>query len=248
MLIDNELRELLANGEMTEQIQLPVEVGLVKKDGEKHLVAFVGGTPVSHSIYPANADQLQVRAAIDYMRKNLWSAVFGTVSDLGFEAVQLPEYESRKKTSREWAEDVGSRAKAKALQRQQDEIKRLGRETAALDPVMKDHLWRAELLRRSLAAIEELRRKKKQLSQKAVAQLVYGRRERYELDSASAQYWRELKEGFGRPASETFGKLASVNKTWEELTRDEKSDLNCPEAGRVNRRRRKSPAKKVLSV
>lgn len=38
--------------------------------------------------------------------------------------------------------------------------------------------------------------------------------------------------------------MVAVNKTWEELTSDEKNDLNCPEAERVNRRRRKTPEKK----
>jgi hypothetical protein len=160
----------------------------------------------------------------------------------------LPEYESRKRNARRWAEDVGSRAKAKALQRQQHEIKRREREIFALKPIKNDHLWRVDLLRRSLAAIAELRRKKKALTQTTVAQIVYGRLERYELDSASAQYWRELREGFGRPSRETFSRLKSINKTWEELTIREKSDLNCPEAGRLNRKRRKPSAKKVLSV
>jgi hypothetical protein len=248
LLIDNELKELLANGEITERIQLPVEVGLVKKDGEKHLIAFVGGTPVFHSTYPADISHTQPHAALNYIRKNLWSAVFGTLSDLGFEAAQLPEYEDHKKTARLWADDVGARAKDKALRRQRDEIKRLGREAAALKPIIKDHRWRVELLRRSLAAIAELRQKKRPLSQKTVAAIVYDRQEIYETDSASAQYWRELKEGFGRPTSETFKRLVAVNKTWEELTRDEKSDLNCPETGRINRKGRKSPAKKVISV
>jgi hypothetical protein len=40
--------------------------------------------------------------------------------------------------------------------------------------------------------------------------------------------------------------LVCVNKTWEELTKEEKTDLNCPEAKRVNRRRRKTSAKKLF--
>lgn len=248
MLIDNDLEELLAHGEMIEPIQMPVEVGLLNKDGEKHLVAFVGGTPVFHSTYPSNAESLQVHAAIEYVKKNLWSAVFNTVSDLGFEAVQLAEYESRRKNARQWAEDVGRRAKDKALRRQQDEITRLGRESATLDPIRKDHLRRADLLRRSLAAIAELRRKKKRLSQKSVAQLVYRRHEPHEFESASAQYWRELKDGFRRRPSETFKRMLSLSKTWEQLTLEEKSDLNCPETSRVNKKRKKSAAKRVLSV
>jgi hypothetical protein len=248
MLIDDELKELLVGGDLTDRIQLPVEVGLVEKDDEKHLVAFVGGIPVFHSTYPANADHLVVGAAISYIKKNLWNAVFGIVSDLGNEAVQLPEYEDRKKTARLWAEDVGGRAKAKALRRQQDEIKRLGREAATFEPVIRDHQWRTDLLRRSLAAIAKLRRKKRPISQKTVAPIVYGRQDPHSKESAQAQYWRELKEGFGRPASETYDRLVAVNKTWEELTSDEKSDLNCPEAKRVNRRRRKLPEKKAVSV
>ncbi|HYX73046.1 MAG TPA: hypothetical protein VE732_09765 [Nitrososphaera sp.] len=248
MLIDDELKDLLVNGEFTDRIQLAVEVGLVTKDDEQHLVAFVGGTPIFHSTYPANADHLVVRAAISYMKKNLWNAVFGLVRDLGYEAVQLPEYENRKKIARLWAEDVGSRAKAKALRRQQDEIKRLEREAATFEPVIKDHQWRADLLRRSLAAIAELRLKKKPVSQKTIAPIVYGRQDLHSKESAQAQYWRELKEGFGRPASKTFARLVAINKTWEELTSDEKSDLNCPEAERVNRRRRKLPEKKAVSV
>lgn len=248
MLIDEELKELLAKGEFVEKIQLPVEVGLVKKDGEKHLIAFVGGAPVFHYTYPANADHSQVRAAGNYVKKNLWSAVFGVVSALGVEAVRLPEYEDRKEIAREWAEDIGSQAKADALRRQRNEIKRLEREAKSLAPIIRDHKWRVDLLKRSLAAIAELRRKKRPILQKTVAPIVYGRREIHELESASAQYWRELTQGFGSPAKETFGKLVAVNKTWEELTRDEKSELNCPEAGRVNRRRRKSPEKKSTSV
>ncbi len=248
MLIDDELKQLLVDGEITYSIQLPIEVGLIKKNGEKHLVAFVGGTPVFHSTYAANANHAQVRAALDYMKKNLWSAVFSIVSDLGVEAVQLPEYENRKEVARHWAEDAGDRAKAEARRRQQDEIKHQEREAKNVAPIIKDHKWRVDLLRRSLAAIAELRQKKKPLSQKNVAPIVYNRREIHELESASAQYWRELKQGFGRPASETFERLVAVNKTWEELTRDEKSELNCPESGRINKSRRKSPAKKVFSV
>jgi hypothetical protein len=209
MLIDPELKELLENGKTKTRVELPVEVGLVTRDKEKHLVAFVGGTPVFHSIYSPSASTLQVQATVDYIKKNLWSAVFSTVSDLGFEAVELPQYDSRKKNARQWAEDVGGRAKAKALQRQQQEIERLWRETATLQPLKKDHLWRIDLLRRSLAAIAELRQNKKPILQKTVAQIVYSRRQCFELDSASAQYWRELKEGFGRPASETFSRLIS---------------------------------------
>ncbi|MBV8856978.1 MAG: hypothetical protein JOZ02_08620 [Acidobacteria bacterium] len=63
MLIDEELKELLATGEFVDKIQLPVEVGLVKKGGEKHLIAFVGGAPVFHYTYPANITHSQVRAA-----------------------------------------------------------------------------------------------------------------------------------------------------------------------------------------
>jgi hypothetical protein len=248
MLIDDELKELLVDGEITDRIQLPVEIGLIKKNDEKHLVAFVGGTPVFHSTYAANTNHVQVRAALEYMKKNLWSAVFSIVSDLGVEAVQLPEYENRKEVARQWAEDVGERAKAEARRRQRNEIKRQEREARNVAPIIKEHQWRVDLLRRSLAAIAELRRKKKPLSQKTIAPIVYNRREIHELESASAQYWRELKVGFGRPASETFERLVAVNKTWEELTRDEKSDLNCPESGRINSRRRKSPAKKVFSV
>lgn len=248
MTIDSELEELLASGKLIDPIKLPVEVGLIKKDGEKHLVAFVGGFPVFHSTYPSSADNRHVRAAVDYLKKNLWSAVFSIVSELGFEAVQLPEYESCNKNARLWAEEVGSRARAEALRRQRDEIRRLARENATYKPVIKDHKRRVDLLRRSLAAIAELRRKKERLSQKAVAAIVYGRLEAYGRESASAQYWRELKQGFGRPASETFRRLVAVNKTWEQLKPDEKNDLNCPEAGRVNKRRRKSPRKKVLSV
>ena len=44
----------------------------------------------------------------------------------------------------------------------------------------------------------------------------------------------------------TFERFVSVNKTWEELTSNERSDLNCPEPGRLNKRRRKSPAKIVF--
>lgn len=243
MPIDDELKSLLLNGKITDRIQLPVEVGLVEKDNEKHLVAFVGGTPVFHSTYLVNADHLVVRSAISYIKKNLWNAVFGIVSDLGYEAAQLPEYENRKKIARLWAEDVGSRSKANALRRQQDEIKRLSREAATFEPVIRDHRWRADLLRRSLAAIAELRHKKKTVSQKTVAPIVYGRQDAHSKESAQAQYWRELKEGFGRPASKTFDRLVTVNKIWEDLTSDEKSDLNCPEAKRVNRRRRKLPEK-----
>jgi len=248
MLIDEELKELLAKGEFVDKIQLPVEVGLVKKDGEKHLIAFVGGAPVFHSTYPVNASHLQVRAATDYMRKNLWNAVFGVVSALGVEAVRLPEYENRKETTRQWADDIGNQAKADALRRQRNEIKRLEREARSLAPIIRDHEWRVDLLRRSLAAIAELRREKKPILQKTVAPIVYGRREIHELESASAQYWRELAQGFGRPAKETFNKLVAVNRTWEELSKNEKSDLNCPEAGRLNIRRRKTPAKKASSV
>lgn len=98
MVINDELEELLAHGEMMEPIQMPVEVGLLRKDGEKHLVAFVGGTPIFHSTYPSSADSLQVRDGIEYI-KNLWRAVFNTVSDLGFEALQLPEYECRRRNA-----------------------------------------------------------------------------------------------------------------------------------------------------
>ncbi|MBV8859011.1 MAG: hypothetical protein JOZ02_18910 [Acidobacteria bacterium] len=184
----------------------------------------------------------------NYMKKNLWSAIFGVVSALGVEAVRLPEYENRKETARLWAEDIGNQIKGDALQRQRNEIKRLELEVENLAPIIRDHEWRADLLKRSLAAIAELRRKKKSILQKTVAPIVYGRWEIHELESASAQYWRELREGFGRPARETFGKLVAMNKTWEELTRDEKSDLNCPEAGRVNRRRRKTLTKKTTCV
>lgn len=248
MLIDNELKEFLTSGEITDRIQLPVEVGLVKKDGEKHLVAFVGGIPVFHFTYPASANHSQVRAAIYYLRKNLWSTIFGIVKNLGDEAVKLPDFENRKEIARLWAEDRGNQAKSEARQRQRNEIKRIEREATNLDPIIKDHEWRADLLRRSLAAIGELRRKKKSVTQKTVAPIVYGRQEVHELESAWVQYGRELKEGFGRPARETFKRLVSVDKTWEELTGDEKSDLNCPEAERVNRRRRKLSAKKVFSV
>ena len=51
MPIDSELEELLADGKIIDPIKLPVEIGLVKKDGEKHLVAFVGSFPVFHSTY-----------------------------------------------------------------------------------------------------------------------------------------------------------------------------------------------------
>ena len=248
MLIDDELKELLVSGEIADRTRLLVEVRLIIKDGEKHLVAFVGGAPVFHSTYPADAEHSQERAAMDYIRKNLWGAVFGLVSDLGVEAVQLPQSDNRKEVARLWAEEIGDRAKAEARRRQRDEIRRQERGARNFAPVIRDHEWRVDLLRGSLAAIVELRKSKKPLSQKAVAPIVYGREEVHELESAAAQYWRELTEGFGRPASETFKRLLAVNKTWEELTKDEKSDLNCPESGRVNRRRRKSPAKKVFSV
>jgi hypothetical protein len=58
-------KDLLVNGETKDPILLPVEVGLVKKDGEKHLVAFVGGTTVFQYTYPTTADTLQVQAAVD---------------------------------------------------------------------------------------------------------------------------------------------------------------------------------------
>lgn len=248
MLIDNELKKLLQDGEFIEQIELPVEVGLLRNGSEKHLVAFVGGTPVFHYTYPANVGALLARAAVDYVKRNLWRAVFSTVSGLGSEAVELPEYVERKKVARLWAKETGDAAKVDALQRQQAEIERQGREARSLEPLKRDHEWRVDLLRSSLEAIAELRRKKKGVSQKTVAPMVYHRLDVHQKESALSQYGRELREGFGRPARVTFTQIAAVNKTWNELTLQERSDLNCPEPERLNRRRRKGPAKKVHSV
>ena len=248
MLIDEELRTLLESGEIADRIQFPVEVALIRKSGEQHLIAFVGGTPVFQSTYSNSVSSLEVRAAIDYIRKNLWSAVFATISIVGHEAVQLPGYEKRKKVALLWAEEIAKQTKAEVLRRQQDEISRVKREAASLRPVLKDHRWRADLLSRSLTAIAELRQKKRPVSQKTVAPIVYDRREVHQLESASAQYWRELKEGFGRPASKTFEALVGVKKTWDELTSNERSELNCPESSRINRKSKKSTSKKVRSV
>src|SRR4051794_35082452 len=112
---ENEMREIFEQGKVTDSIQMPVEVQLVKKGEEKHLIALVKGWPVSHSIYLASSDYLQVRAAFEYLKKNIFSVVFSAVSELTFEAVKLPEYENRAKVARMWAEDLGECSKARAL-------------------------------------------------------------------------------------------------------------------------------------
>jgi hypothetical protein len=249
-MIDEESKVVLQGGEIKEQIRLPVEVGLIVKDGEHHLVAFVGGLPVFQYTYPTGAKDRQIRAASDYIKKNLTMSVFNLVSALGREAVELQGYDRRKAVARLWSESLARQVKQDAMRRQKQEISRTEREATTLEPILKSHQWRANLLKRSLAAIAELRVKKKRVSQRAVAAIVYNRRDRYQLDGASSQYWRELSDGFGRPASETFAKLVKVNKRWEQLTTNERSELNCPESltspesPSINKRKRKKPRKK----
>jgi hypothetical protein len=247
-MIDDDLKALLQQGTVKEHIRLPVEVGLIHKDDDHHLVAFVGGLPVFHSTYTVDANHRQIRAGIEYIKTNLQSAVFTTVRALGREAVELPAYRSRNQAARLWAGDLALQTKLDALRRQKHEIKRAQSEAVTLEPILKSHQWRANLIKRSLAAIAELRLKKKRISQRAVAAIVYKRPERYQLDGASAQYWRELNQGFSRPAGETFAMLSKVNKTWDQLSTDEKSELNCPESKNINKLRKKQTRKKVHSA
>lgn len=93
---------MLRGGKVKERLRLPVEVGLILKDGEHHLLAFVGGLPVFQYTYPIDADDRQIRAASDYMGTNLSRAVFSIVSMLGHEAVELPAYEKRTEVARLW--------------------------------------------------------------------------------------------------------------------------------------------------
>lgn len=244
-MLDEDLKALLQSGEAKERIQLPVEIGLILKDGEHHLIGLVGGLPVFHTTYSIDADHRHAQTTIDYMKTNLWSTVFSTVNALSQEATHLPQYEDRKQVARLWSEQLAEQTKKDALRRQTNEIKRAQREAATLKPILKSHRSRANLLKRSLAAIAELRGKQKHVSQRAVAAIVYDRRERYQLDGASAQYWRELKQGFGRPASKTFAMLLKVNKRWEQLTSDEKSELNCPESPNINKTWGKKTRKKA---
>jgi hypothetical protein len=248
VLIDDDLKNLVQGGEIRERIQLPVEVGLICKDGEQHLIAFVGGLPAFQYTYPKKTSGRKVSAAIGHLRTNLWSTVFSLVKMLGQEAVELPGFEKRREVARLWSKAVAKQSKQDATGRQKHEISRTESEAATLNPILKSHHWRANLLKRSLAAMAELRQEKKRISQTAVAAIVYKRRARYQLESASSQYWRELTQGFGRPASQTFAMLSKVNKTWEELTSDERSELNCPESTSVNTFKVKKTRKKFYSV
>lgn len=121
----------MQGGEIRERIQLPVEVGLICKDGEQHLIAFVGGLPAFQYTYPKNTSGRKVSAAIGYLRTNLWSTVSSLVKMLGQEAVELPGFEKRREVTRLWS---------KAVAKQVSKMPRVAKSTKSAERNLKPQL------------------------------------------------------------------------------------------------------------
>jgi hypothetical protein len=142
------------------------------------------------------------------------------------EALEIQDDANLGAAKREWIEFIRNKARDGAKTRLQDAEGKRRRETKSRAPALRRHRRRADLIRRSLEAIAELRRRRKKdrgksrITQKMVAPFIYNRRGIESLESVQSQYSREL-----RKAGVRFSKLVEVNKKWDELTLEERSDL-----------------------
>ena len=242
---DEKLREILRGGEVIYNVQIPTQVCFVRKGDEVHLVAKLPGLPPSIAHTYSEGFTRSVSDCYDYLWMNLGNALRASAHQLLREVLVhtlCVEPRQRKRCARQLASDASKATHEASLQRQLNEIDRWERKDANEKPVLDDHMFRVNMVKDALAAIAEIRKKRQKdfrysepppVTQKDVAYYLLKDRHNDEY-SAAAQFNRRWKET-GIP----FRKMLKVNKTWDELTSDEKSALNCPEVG-INERRKKN--------
>ena len=235
-----EWRDFIEGSELVDSVLVEANVFLLLKDGNYFLAASCDRAPV---FIQQTENIREAQLGLEHYRDNLSHYVFATVSNFRAEALELPHVEKPRKYARERAKKFGRVAEKAALIRQRRALQQRQRAEASERPIIDDHLWRIDLIRRSLTALADIRAEHKRkyrygkspaITQKDVARRVY---KDSRLESAAVQFNREWK-ATGIP----FERLLAVNKTWDELTFEERSNLNCPEV--INRKLRKLPQKR----